>query len=194
MSAILKQFVKIGMLSERVYGMEDSEGDHVTADQAKIDPGQPQNLDPDPTVSANKKDNEDGEKDEEDQDPKPTEKVEDEEDSIKIDGSRALTSLHASLHGIQVLADLVYGAKDDLIAKLGDEAGPALHEVLFKVKTAHETLEGLMNKVEKDPENVETDKEIKDQEKDEAEETPPAETAAAGAHPPQEKKPEAESY
>lgn len=193
MSDILKQLAGRGLLSERVYGMpEDSQGDHVTADQAKIDPGEKQNLTPDPSASTSK---EDAPKDEDEEDPKPKED-EDVEDTIKIDGSRAITALHAGLHSIQILADLVYGAKDELIGKLGDEAGPALHEVLFKVRTAHETLEKIMDKVSKSPEDPpenEGDDKSDDDDKPAQEDDKPAETEVPGAHPPLPKKPESEA-
>lgn len=152
---ILKQLAGAGLLSERLYQMpEDAEGDHTTVDQAKIDPNLDQNLDGDANPQEADIKDDDAPKEDE---PKDDEKEEDEEDpkpasnTVQIDASRSLAALHAALHSTQVLADLVYGAKDELVAKLGDEAAPALHEVLFKVKTAHETLAKLMDAVSAEP-------------------------------------------
>lgn len=202
MSSILKQLTAVGLLSERVYGSPDEAEDHVSAADAKVDPNEKQNLKSDPSASVEKKiedeDEENPDKKDDDKEKEPSEKDEAEDtgdDTIKIDGSRALTSLHALLHSAQILADLVFQAKDELIGKLGDEAGPALHEVLFKVRTAHETLESILDKVADDPENDATDQEIKKDPDDGAdkEQDKPLETPHPDAHPPLPKTPEVAS-
>lgn len=157
MNPILKQLVSVGILSERVYSMpEDSDGDHTSVDQAKIDPELPQQVDADPNPQE-----EDGDEgDSADGEPKP-EVDEDEQkpaettNLIQVDGPRALAALHSQLHAAQVTAELVDAVKPSLSSHIGAEWEPALHEILFKVKSAHELIAKLMDHVGAKP--AETD-------------------------------------
>lgn len=139
--SVISDLVSAGVLSERIYGRKTEADDTTPADAAKIDAGAPQVL---PGSDSEKKAEAaatPSEADDEAADLDPgAEAVPAPGPGVDI----AVTFMLMSLTSTRGMADALDDMIDDLVARYGDKAIPVLNDVVFKIRSAHEMLTGLV--------------------------------------------------
>lgn len=143
--SVLQDLVKAGALSERIYGRKtEAENDTTTAADAKIDKDAAQVM---PGSDAEKKATAASTPSEADDDAADLD-LDDAADTapsapgpgVEVPVTFLLMSLTSTRGMVDALEDMV----PELADRFGDQAIPVLNDVIFKVRTAHEMLSGLI--------------------------------------------------
>lgn len=142
--SVLNDLVSAGVLSERIYGRKtEAENDVKSASSAKIDSEAPQVM---PGSDAEKKSAAAATPSEADDDAADL-GLDDASEPAAAPGPNvdvAVTFMLMSLTSTRGMADALDDMVEDLAARYGDRAIPVLNDVIYKVRSAHESLQGLV--------------------------------------------------
>jgi|GEM_PF-4853604 len=145
MSELIRQLVKAGALSERIYGRtEEGESDTVAAADAKVDPEAPQVM---PGSDAEKRALAAATPSEADDEEVGLEPGEDPVPDVAPQSAAGVdvpvSFLLMNLTAAQGMVSAIEEMTSELSARFGDQAIPVLNDVFFKVRSSYEMLAGL---------------------------------------------------